>query len=129
MLVNGEEAITTDSTLICYASGREIYAVTSGQEKENKFAEYKKLCEEMEELYPGLLAILTDPHGSLYLEEGMYETAIRFLEDYLEERGGEVFLPGLYDMKEQKDALVVAALDRLLTDCDGSSYERIFNGL
>lgn len=38
MLLNGEEVITTKSTLVCYASGREIYAVSSGQGGDNRFA-------------------------------------------------------------------------------------------
>ena len=32
-------------------------------------------------------------------------------------------------MKEPEDVLVVAILDRLLTDCDASSYERLISGL
>lgn len=39
------------------------------------------------------------------------------------------FLPEIYDMKKPKDVLVVAVLDRLLTDCDDSSYDRLINGL
>ena len=129
MMVNGEEVITTDSTLICKVSGREIYAVTSGQEKENPFAEYKKTCEEMERDYPGLLAILVDPHGSLYLQEGMYEIAIQFLEDYVNEAKNELLLSEIYAGKNPKDIFAVAALDRLLTDCDGSTFEQLINGL
>lgn len=129
MKVNGEEVITTDSTLICYVSGREIYAVTSGQEKENQFAEYKRACEEIERDYPGLLAVLADPHGSVYLQDGMYELAIQFLEDYVKDAKGELLLAQVYDQKNPKDIFVVAALDRLLTDCDGSSFESLFNGL
>ena len=129
MMVNGEEVITTDSTLICKVSGREIYAVTSGQEKENPFAEYKKTCEEMKRDYPGLLAILVDPHGSLYLQEGMYELAIQFLEDYVNEAKNELLLSEIYAGKNPKDIFAVAALDRLLTDCDGSTFEQLINGL
>lgn len=129
MMVNGEEVITTDSTLICYVSGREIYAVTSGQEKENQFAEYKKVCEEIERDYPGLLAVLADPHGSVYLQDGMYELAIQFLEDYVKDAEEELLLAQIYGQKKPKDIFVVAALDRLLTDCDGSSFESLFNGL
>ena len=129
MLLNGEEVITTKSTLVCYASGREIYAVSSGQGGDNRFAKQQKLYLDVEKDYPGLLARLTDPHGSLYLEGGKYREAIGFLKDYLDERGGEVFLPGIYDMKEPEDVLVVAILDRLLTDCDASSYERLISGL
>ena len=103
MMLNGEEVITTKSTLVCYASGREIYAVSSGQGGDNRFAKQQKLYLDVEKDYPGLLARLTDPHGSLYLEGGKYREAIGFLKDYLDERGGEVFLPGIYDMKEPED--------------------------
>ena len=106
-----------------------IYAVTSGQEKENPFAEYKKTCEEMERDYPGLLAILVDPHGSLYLQEGMYELAIQFLEDYVNEAKDGLLLSEIYTGKNPKDIFVVAALDRLLRDCDGSTFEQLINGL
>lgn len=130
-LVNGKEIITTKSFLICKAKGGTIEAVTSGQEHGESFIGALQLCAEMEVNYPGLFDQLLDPHGSLYLEEGMYENAIKFLRNYLEEetKNGEAFLPGIYDMKKPKDVLVVAVLDRLLTDCDGSSYDRLINGL
>jgi len=130
-LVNGKEIITTKSFLICKAKGGTIEAVTSGQEHGESFIGALQLCAEMEVNYPGLFDQLLDPHGSLYLEEGMYENAIKFLRDYLEEetKNGEAFLPGIYDMKKPKDVLVMAVLDRLLTDCDGSSYDRLSNGL
>lgn len=127
--VNGKEIITTKSFLLCSAKGGMIEAETSGQEHGKSFIEALMLFAEMEENYEGLFDLLLDPYGSLYLEDGMYEKAIQFLADYLEERGGEVFLPGIYDMKDPKDMLVVAVLDRLLTDCDCSSYERLINGL
>lgn len=128
-LINGREIITNESVLMCKAKGGMIEAVTSGQEQGFSFQRALTLSEEMEEKYPGLFDQLIDPHGSLYLEEGMYEKAIQFLEDYLGERNGEVLLAPLYDMKDPKDLFVVAVLDRLLTDCDGSSFDRIINGL
>lgn len=127
--VNRKEIITTKSFLLCRAKGGTIEAETSGQEHDKSFIEVLMLFAEMEEKYEGLFDLLLDPYGSLYLEDGMYEKAIQFLADYLEEKGGEVFLPGIYDMKDPKDVLVVAVLDRLLTDCDCSSYDRLINGL
>lgn len=96
---------------MCKAKGGTIEAVTSGQEHGFSFQRVLALFEEMEEKYPGLFDQLIDPHGSLYLEEGMYEKAIQFLEDYLGERNGEVLLAPIYDMKEPKDLFVVAVLD------------------
>ena len=70
MMVNGKEIITTKSTLICRKSGMEIQAVNSGQDGEvaRQWAEMSALLHETEEKYPGLLDILKNPYGSLYLQ-------------------------------------------------------------
>lgn len=127
MVVNGKEIITTKSTLLCKAEGMLIEAVTSGQDK--IVAERIALFLEVEEKYPGLLAILMDPYGSLYLQEGMYETALRFIEDRMECNGGEMWIPGLFNKEDPEGELVRAALERLLTDCDASSVNRFLDGL
>lgn len=73
-MTNGEEIITTKSTLLCKKNGIEITAVTSGQDgvEAARIAGEIKFLQKMEEKYPGLLNILLEPYGSLYLNEGMY---------------------------------------------------------
>lgn len=105
----------------------EIYAVTSGQE--GVFASRLALYSEMEDKYPGLLTILRDPYGSLYLHEGMYEMAIRFLEDRMNIHGGELFLPTIYDKNNLEGELIQAVLDRLLPYCETDEATRLLNGL
>lgn len=84
---------------------------------------------EVEEKYPGRLAILMDLKGSLYLNEGMYEAAIQFLEDCMERHGGELYIPSIYDEDHYEGAIIRATLERLLPDCDTRSFERFINGL
>ncbi len=127
VIVNGKEIITTKSTLLCMAEGIEIHVATSGQEK--TFARQMALFMELEEKYPGLHAILTDPYGSLYLNEGMYEKAIAFLEDQMAQKGGEIFLPTIYDRNNPEGEMIRAALERLLPDCDASAFDHFMNGL
>ena len=123
-LDNGEEMITTESTLLCKAIGSEgvIHAVTSGQD--GVVAEEWLLCCEMEEKYPGLLGILMDQDGSLYLsEEGMYEKAIRFLEDRIQKNGGELPLAVVYTPTKLEEQLIAITLSRLLTGIDRIDQE------
>lgn len=108
-LSNGKEIITTKSTLICKKSGQEIRAVTSGQDGifaqwyANKMALYR----EIEDKYPGLLEILENPSGSLYMSEGMYQKAISFLEDRVKKHGGELDISFLYEPDNVEGELIV----------------------
>ena len=64
------------------------------------------------------IVILDDPYGSVYLHEGMYEEAIRFLEDRMIQHGGEVDLIAMYDGNDMEGAYLKAALGRLMVTCD-----------
>ena len=76
------------------------------------------MIREMEKNYPELKKILDDPYGSVYLHEGMYEEAIRFLEDRMSQHGGEVDLIAMYDENDMEGAYLKAALGRLMVTCD-----------
>lgn len=117
MLSNGKEVITTKSTLLCRSCGGEIRAVTSGQDgvEAERITKEIELVREMEEKYPGLLDILVNPYGSLYLEEGMYQAALQFLEDRVEENNGEVWILELYSDRNLKNTLITSCLEKLLT--------------
>lgn len=114
---NGKEIITTESTLICTAKGVEIQALTSGQD--GIFASQLLFKYEMDAKYPGLRAILEDPHQSLYLNEGKYEMAIRFIEEGINKHGGTIPITTLYGAnKGMEEAYILAALERLLPGCN-----------
>ena len=127
-IVNGKEVITTKSVLMCNAEGMEIQAATSGQEFGKSLAEQLNLKAEMDAKYPGLYDLLMDPYGSLYLNEGMYEKALAFLEDQVQEKGN-IFLPTIFDGNDLKNEMVRLALGRLMPRCDVSTYDRFINGL
>ena len=127
-IVNGKEVITTKSVLMCNAEGMEIQAATSGQEFGKSIAEQLNLKAEMDAKYPGLYDLLMDPYGSLYLNEGMYEKALAFLEDQVQEKGN-IFLPTIFDGNDLKNEMVRLALGRLMPRCDVSTYDRFINGL
>ena len=127
-IVNGKEVITTKSVLMCNAEGMEIQAATSGQEFGKSLAEQLNLRAEMDAKYPGLYDLLMDPYGSLYLNEGMYEKALAFLEDQVQEKGN-IFLPTIFDGNDLKNEMVRLALGRLMPRCDVSTYDRFINGL
>ena len=114
VIVNGREIITTKSTLICQTSGTEIKAVTTGQDA--LYAKELILYKEMNENYPGLLEILLDPHGSLYLDGEMYETAFKFLDDCLVRHGGELSFEFIYGGVEPEGKMIRAILERLNPD-------------
>ncbi len=76
------------------------------------------MIREMEKNYPELKKILDDPYGSVYLHEGMYEEAIRFLEDRMSRHGGAVDLIAMYDGNDMEGAYLKAALGRLMVTCD-----------
>lgn len=125
MLANGKEVITTKSTLICKKSGMEIQAVNSGQDGEvaRQWAEMSELIHETDAKYPGLIDILKDPNVSLYLNEGMYQNAIRFLEDCVEKHDGKIDLAVVYVPKDLESNLIRLALGRLLPGCDETKPE------
>ena len=116
VIVNGREIITTKSTLICQTSGTEIRAVTTGQDA--IFAKKLIYYKEMNENYPGLLEILLDPHGSLYLDGAMYETAFQFIDDCLARHGGEITIDYMYGT-EPEGQMIRAALQRLMPEIYG----------
>ena len=122
--VNGKEIITTSSTLICKASGMAIRAVTSGQD--GRFARFQQFLRNMERKYPGLRETLEDPYGSVYLE-GNYEMALQFLEEQIEGREEGLEIVTLYDPKNLEGAYILAALERLMTDCEVRSFEGFMN--
>ena len=124
--VNGKEIITTSSTLICKASGMAIRAVTSGQD--GRFARFQQFLRNMERKYPGLRETLEDPYGSVYLE-GNYEMALQFLEEQIEGREEGLEIVTLYDPKNLEGAYILAALERLMTDCEVRSFEGFMNDL
>ena len=126
--LNLKEVITTKSVLMCNAEGMEIQAATSGQEFGKSLAEQLNLKAEMDAKYPGLYDLLMDPYGSLYLNEGMYEKALAFLEDQVQEKGN-IFLPAIFDGDDLKNEMVRLALGRLMPRCDVSTYDRFINGL
>lgn len=124
--VNGKEIITTSSTLICKAAGMAIRAVTSGQD--GRFARFQQFLRNMERKYPGLRETLEDPYGSVYLE-GNYEMALQFLEEQIKGREEGLEIVTLYDPKNLEGAYILAALERLMTDCEVRSFEGFMNDL
>ena len=124
--VNGKEIITTKSNLICKATGMTIRPVTSGQD--GKFARFLIFVRNMDLKYPGLREILEDPYGSLYLE-GKYEAALQFLEDQMKSQDGCIELITLYDSENLEGEYMLAALERLMVDCDVRSFEGFMDDL
>ncbi|MDE6847446.1 MAG: DUF4280 domain-containing protein [Lachnospiraceae bacterium] len=115
MMSNGKEIITTKSTLVCLSSGKEIKPVTSGQE--GTFAKQLILYAEMEQKYPGLLEILMEPYGSLYLNDGMLEMAFQFMEEQMALHDGELSLELIHDGTDPEWKVIKVILERLIPDC------------
>ena len=130
MMVGEDEAITMKSTLTCKKSGMWIEPVSSGQDKKaaERILKEAALVREMKQKYPGLLEILEDPYGSLYLHEGMCEKAIQFLEDSLK-RNGDMEMASLYGEYDMEGMLIRSALGHLLVTCDVSRLELFVEGL
>ena len=114
--MNGKEIITTKSILLCRTSGAEIKAVTTGQDA--IFAKEVIFYKEMIENYLGLLEILLNPHGSLYLDGEMYKTAFRFIDDCLARHGGEITIEYMYGT-EPEGQMIRAVLQRLMPEIYG----------
>ena len=130
MMVGEDEAITMKFTLTCKKSGKWIEPVTSGQDKKaaERILKEAALVREMKQKYPGLLEILEDPYGSLYLHEGMCEMAVQFLEDSLK-RNGEMEMASLYGEYDLEGQLIRSALGHLLITCDASRLDLFVEGL
>ena len=127
-LANGEEIITTKSTLMCKTFGVAIEAVTSGQDgvEAARMAEEFAFLQNMEEKYPGLFEVLRNPWGSVYLTEGMYKLALQFLEDYVE-KNGEMQIQVLYSEPSLQTDMVKAAIGHLLAFCNEENEGDLIN--
>ncbi len=125
--INGKEIITTKSLLSCRASGMEFKIINSGQD--GIFAKQILLIREMDKKYPGLREILDNPYGSLYLDKGKYEMAIRFIEDRMKKNGGEIELFNLYGKNNLEGEYIKGALGRLMPYCDTGALENLVNGI
>lgn len=130
VLMGNDEVITMKSTLTCRKSGQWIVPVNSGQDGQAaaRILREAALTSEMKQKYPGLLEILKDPYGSLYLHDGMCENAIQFLEDSLK-RNGDMEMASLYGEYDLEGQLIRSALGHLLVTCDVSRLELFVEGL
>ena len=130
VLMGNDEVITMKSTLTCKKSGMWIVPVNSGQDGQaaKRILREAALVSEMKQKYPGLLEILKDPYGSLYLHDGMCENAIQFLEDSLR-RNGDMEMASLYGEYDLEGQLIRSALGHLLVTCDVSRLELFVEGL
>lgn len=120
--VNGKEIITMKSQLACKHARDDFIIKSSGQN--GVFAERLILIREIEEKYPGLLAILQDPNRSLYETEGMYEKGLQFLEDRLKAHGGEVGI-NIIAATSLEGELMRAAIARLLPFCESGDVNTV----
>lgn len=125
--INGKEIITTKSLLSCRVSGMELKIINSGQD--GIFAKQILLIREMDKKYPGLREILDNPYGSLYLNKGKYEMAIRFIEDRMKKNEGEIELFTLYGKNNLEGEYIKGALGRLMPYCDTGALENLVNGI
>lgn len=126
-LSNGKEIITTKSILVCRRIGAGIQAVKSGQDgiKANELL----MCCEIEEKYPGLLDILRNPDGSLYLNEGMYEKAIQFLEDCIEKYNGTLPTAAIYAPTNLETQLMMLTFEKLIPGYDAANQTTFINAM
>ncbi|MDE5908329.1 MAG: DUF4280 domain-containing protein [Lachnospiraceae bacterium] len=130
VLMGDDEVITMKSTLTCKKSGMWIVPVNSGQDGQAaaRILREEALVREIKQKYPGLLEILKDPYGSLYLHDGMCEKAVHFLEDSLK-RNGDMEMASLYGEYDMEGQLIRSALGHLLVTCDVSRLELFVEGL
>lgn len=124
--VNGKEIITTESLLACKVIGAEFKIISSGQD--GIFAKQIIFMEEMDQKYPGLREVLENPYGSLYLNKGMYNKAIKFIEDQTLKKG-DIDLYTLFDEKNVEGNYLRSAFGHLLPYCDTSTMEGFVNGI
>lgn len=120
LLLNGEEVITTESILICERCGGMIWAVNSGQDGKGADWLTKDLAflKMMMEKYPGLLEVMNDPNGSIYLTEGMYDIAMKFLTDCWLNNGCNMSLISLFDQSSPEGIMMRNVMERLLSGFD-----------
>lgn len=123
--IEGEEAITTDSILICKKCGVGIEAVTSGQDGiiAGKWIEEARQLYEIEQKYPGLVETIMDAGGSVYLNGDMYKDAINFLEDCIKKNNGEIHIGTLIVPDNLESNMIRILMDLLLPGCDASRPE------
>ena len=128
----GEQIITTASHLVCDAYGFFIKPVNSGQHSD--IGKQLMYLAEFDEKYPGLRAILEDPNGSLYLQDGMRDLALKFLSDEIGTRGGSIEIgliagkleDGLLSIKNLYILSAIAHLDPVI---DVSSQARFVENM
>lgn len=131
LLLNGEEVVTTESILICERCGGMIWAVISGQD--GKGAEWltKDLAfiKMMMEKYPRLLEVMNDPNGSIYLTEGMYDIAMKFLTDCWLNNGCNMNLITLFDQSSPEGIMMRNVMERLLPGFDMTGIDKFRDNL
>lgn len=125
--VNGKEVITTKSILVCSKSGMNLKIINSGQD--GIVAGQIKFILDMDKKYKGLREILDDPYGSLYLNEGKYRQAIRFLEELVKKNGGEIPLSIMYDKDNIEGSYIKSTLSHLLPSCNLQDFAQYISGM
>ena len=108
-----------------------IWAVISGQD--GKGAEWltKDLAfiKMMMEKYPRLLEVMNDPNGSIYLTEGMYDIAMKFLTDCWLNNGCNMNLITLFDQSSPEGIMMRNVMERLLPGLDMSGIDKFRDDL
>lgn len=125
--VNGKEVITTKSILVCSKSGMNLKIINSGQD--GIVAGQIKFILDMDKKYKGLREILDDPYGSLYLNEGKYRQAIRFLEELVKKNDGEIPLSIMYDKDNIEGSYIKSTLSHLLPSCNLQDFAQYISGM
>lgn len=129
--LNGEEFITTESVLICERCGGRIQAVNSGQDRigAERLNQELSLLARMQDQYPGLLEVISDPNGSLYLTEGMYDKAMAFVRECWENNGCNMEIISLFDQSSPEREMMRNVMERLLKSFDMSSVDKFRDDL
>lgn len=129
--LNGEEFITTESVLICERCGGRIQAVNSGQDRigAERLNQELSLMTRMKYQYPGLLEVISDPNGSLYLTEGMYDKAMAFVRECWENNGCNMEIISLFDQSSPEREMMRNVMERLLKNFDMSAVDKFRDDL
>lgn len=129
--LNGEEFITTESVLICERCGGRIQAVNSGQDRigAERLNQELILLARMQDQYPGLLEVISDPNGSLYLTEGMYDKAMAFVRECWENNGCNMEIISLFDQSSPEREMMRNVMERLLKSFDMSAVDKFRDDL
>ncbi len=129
--LNGEEFITTESVLICERCGGRIQAVNSGQDRigADRLNRELSLITRMKYQYPGLSEVISDPNGSLYLTEGMYDKAMAFVRECWENNGCNMEIICLFDQSTPEREMMRNVLERLLKGFDMSAVDKFRDDL